>query len=146
MRRWLAGAVISLLSAGCAGYLAREADRPYTGGLAQVESVDAIAYSSGPSQAYVRLRVEGQLPDPCTRIDRVERHWLGSHLEVTIHTRRESGVVCVQQIQPFRRTVMVDMSGASPGSYTASVNGVDVWFTIWRDPSRWDSGGRDGLF
>jgi len=49
---------------------AREADRPYTAGMAAVERVKVEVVSIAPPR--LRIDVSGFLPDACTEIERVD--------------------------------------------------------------------------
>ena len=111
--------VLALAAAGCAGYRAREADRPYTAGLAAVERIEVT--TSGPA---VRVSVWGSFPDACTGIDGVDRRRFGSRIRIEIRTRTTSGPGCEESPRPFVHSVVFQEGGLPPGVYSVTVNGV----------------------
>jgi inhibitor of cysteine peptidase len=113
-------ALAGLLGA-CAGDAAREADRPFTGGLAQVDRVAVELVSMRPPR--LRVGIEGTLPDPCTEIDRVDTRWLGARVEITLETRRPFGATCVAAPTPFTRSIPLMLEGEYR-LFVVDVNGV----------------------
>jgi len=111
----------TLLALGCAG-AKREADRAYTGGLATVE--DFTVHEPPIDTGRVSITVRGTLPDPCTRIDRIDRDRSAARIEVQVRTRRESGDICAQVVTPFERTFQLDLAGTPPGLYTLTIHGI----------------------
>ena len=75
----------------------------------------------------------GQLPDTCTELDRSRQERLGSGIDVTLTTRRESGPSCAAEPRPFERRILLDVAGLPPGLYFVSVNGVQGSFQIFED-------------
>lgn len=114
---------------GCAGTRAPQADRAYQAGLASVERIAVEVFSERPVSVYVS--VYGQLPDGCTELDRSRQERLGSGIDVTLTTRRESGPSCAAEPRPFERRILVDVAGLPPGLYFVSVNGVRESFQIF---------------
>ena len=88
MRR-VGPAIAIAFAIACAGTRAPEVDRAYQAGLAPVERIDVQVFSERPVSVHVR--VYGQLPDTCTALDRSRQERLGSGIDVTLTTRRESG-------------------------------------------------------
>jgi len=121
-------AMLLVLTAGlaCAGDAAREADRPYTGGLAQVHSV-AIRVDRSPIRAQVLVR--GSLPDPCTELEPPRVRRAGSVFEVELTTRRRFGARCAAVAMPFERRIPLSLPGGS-GAYFVTVNGVSQAFSV----------------
>ena len=116
------------LCAGACASAEREADRPYTGGLARVDDV-RIHYLPLET-SFVTVTITGSLPDPCTRIHHIDRNFSGSRIEVTVTTRREAGAICAQVVTPFEHTFQLDLSGLDTGLYSVVVNGVDRPVTL----------------
>lgn len=122
------GWALALCLLACAGDAAREADRPFTLGVAQVESLEVQVWNGADASARVVAR--GQLPDPCTRIDRVQTRRLGNTFEVTLTTRREFGVTCAAMLVPFEREVFLPIDRFESGAYLVEVNGVSRDFHV----------------
>ena len=118
----------AILLSACLGDPAREADRPYTAGVAEVTTVRAEV-DPGPTPA-AWLRVEGRLPDACTRLEPARVRWLGRHVDVSLETRRDFGSVCPPEPVPFVRTLSLRLPGAAPGHYVVDVNGVEDTFVV----------------
>jgi len=115
----------------CFGTRGIEADRAYQQGLAAVDRIDVTAFSKRPVSATVS--VYGKLPDTCTEIDRSRQERLGSGIDVTLTTRRESRPGCTAEPRPFDRRIQLDVVGLPPGLYFVSVNGVKESFQIFED-------------
>ena len=128
MRR--VGSIIAIAFA-CAG--TPETDRPYQAGLAPVERIDVQVFPERPVSVHVS--VYGHLPDTCTALDRSRQERLGSGIDVTLTTRRESGPSCAPEPRPFQRKILLDVIGLPPGLYFVSVNGVRESFQIFEDRS-----------
>lgn len=119
---------LTLAASGCAGRSAREADRPFTAGLAAVESLAVVAQPT--PQSHVQVIARGTLPDACTRLHGERRERRGHRIEVTLTTRRESGAICAQVLQPFSKTIVISVADLFPGLYTLHVNGVSEIFDV----------------
>lgn len=105
-------------------------DQPVIRGEASVESIEILILESFPVQ--VRVRVRGNLPDGCTKIDRISR---GSNLEdytlwVEITTIRPRDRACTEALVSFEEIVPLDVYGLPAGTYTVDVNGVTDTFTL----------------
>jgi len=126
------GLVIGIAFAlACFGTRGLEADRAYQQGLAAVDRIDVRVFSKRPVSASVS--VFGQLPDTCTEIDRSHQERLGSGIDVTLTTRRESRSGCVAEPRHFERRILLDVVGLPAGLYFVSVNGVKGSFQIFED-------------
>lgn len=122
-----------MLLPGCLADRAREADRPYTAGLAQVESVEVEVRSASPAAAWVWVR--GHLPDPCTALDTPDVRRSGSFFRVVLSTRRPFGATCAQLLTPFEKRIRLDVNDEGSGAYVVTVNGVSQSFAVHvRDP------------
>jgi hypothetical protein len=136
--RWLALA-IALFAAGCAGRDPIKADRAYQAGLAAVSRIEVDSQRVKPFT--VRVTVHGDLPDPCTEIDRVRQEQVSGGIEVTVTTRRESGALCAAVVKPYETTLMLTTHGMMPGLYFVTVNGVRETFQLHEDladPNRFE--------
>lgn len=113
---------------GACAVSSREADRPYSSGLASVESLAVV--SDPTPQSHVRVVARGTLPDACTRLhgEEFDRH--GHRVEVTLTTRREAGALCPEAPQPFTKTLVIPIAELFPGLYTLDVNGVRESFEV----------------
>ena len=100
---------------------AREADRPFTAGVARVVHVELALVSTRPPR--LRIEVAGSLPDVCTEIDRIDTRRFASRIEITLETRRPFGAECPPAETPFRRSIPL-MLPDEFRSYVVDVNGV----------------------
>ena len=133
MRALLTVALLASLLA-CFGGRAREADRPYTSGLAEVERVEVDVQGVPPAAAWARVR--GQLPDRCTVLDSPDVRRSGSIFDVVLATRRPFGARCAPASTPFEKRVRLDVDADRSGAYIVTVNGVSQSFAvIVRSPS-----------
>ena len=105
----------------CAGDPAREADRPFSAGIARVARVELALVSARPPR--LRIDVSGFLPDVCTEIDRIDTRRLGSRIEITLETRRPFGAECPPAETPFHRSIPL-LLPEEFRSYVVDVNGV----------------------
>lgn len=124
------------LGSGCGGDAAREADRPYTAGWAQVTAVRAEVRGGGAPR--VALLVDGSLPDACTRIEPARTERQGIHYTVSIATRRPFGSTCAPRPLPFAIRIPLRPTPQESGTYVAEVNGVRTDFTVLVDPAEAD--------
>ena len=120
-RRGRLALLIPGLLGGCAGDAAREADRAYTAGLAQVEQIEVALVSTRPPR--LRIDVRGVVSDACTEIDPPRIQTLGARIEISLETRRASGASCPPEPTPFTRSIPV-MPGGGFRLYVVDVNGV----------------------
>ncbi len=100
-------------------------------GLASVENVEVVMLMSFPLQ--VHLQVNGYVGDPCTSIDEIEVEREGYHFKVSIETRRDSELACIQVIESFEENIPLDVYGLPAGDYTVEVNGFETSFTFFQD-------------
>jgi hypothetical protein len=101
---------------------------PIETGTAFVDSVELLILESFPVQ--VNAVVKGNLPDPCTRIEQVKQERTGNTINVTLTTARAQGQSCIQVIEPFERTIPIDVVGLQAGTYTVDIGGVTQQFTL----------------
>ena len=95
--------------------------------VATVESVVVNGQSTTPNE--VEVIVKGYLPNPCTKIVRIEQQRNAYTFTVTLETVRE-GSNCVQVISPFEETVALDTTGLAPGTYTVRVQDTAIKFDL----------------
>ena len=129
--RGVGPAIAIAFAFACAGMRDPEADRAYQAGLAPVDRIDVQVFRQRPVSVHVS--VYGQLPDTCTVLDRSRQERLGSGIDVTLTTRRESGPSCAAEPRPFERRILLDIAGLPAGLYFVSVNGVRESFQIFED-------------
>src|SRR5262245_36866840 len=113
---------------GACAASSREADRPYSRGLASVESLAVV--SDPTPQSHIRVIARGTLPDACTRLHGEERERRGHRVEVTLTTRREAGALCPEAPQTFTKPLVIPIAELFPGLYTLDVNGVRESFEV----------------
>lgn len=97
-------------------------------GEAVVDSIQILILESFPVQVNVFAR--GNLPDGCTRIDRINKERSGDLFQVTISTLRPGGAVCSEALVPFEETIGLDVLGLDAGRYSVDVNGMVGSFTL----------------
>jgi hypothetical protein len=122
-------AAIGILAAvACVGDAAREADRPYTAGLAHIESVEVRITEGAPP--WVDAVVRGVLPDACTALEPADVRRLTDGFDVTLATRRPFGARCAQGLVPFQKSITLPVEGRLPGAYVVTINGVSQSFVV----------------
>lgn len=114
--------ILSLLLGSCSGIHDDIDER-----LAPVESIDILVLESFPVQIHVL--VDGYLPTPCYEITQIEKHREGNTFYVKL-MMKDSGLVCIQKIEPFQEVIALDVYGLSAGIYYVDVNGVIDSFTL----------------
>jgi inhibitor of cysteine peptidase len=125
-----------LAGLGCVGDPAREADRPFTAGVAHVERIRSEVSTSAP--VFARVIVSGRLPDACTELDEVETRRHGFEIEVTLTTRRAFGATCPPLERPFQKSIVLPADSFASGLYIVTVNGVRDSIVIHTDPFQYD--------
>ena len=134
MRIFRFAIVAWILVLGACGPLQRTSPTPeieIQEGLAGVEAVEVVMLMSFPLQ--VHLQVSGYLADPCTLIDQVITQRDGYAFEVSITTKRDPEAVCIQVLEPFTKSVPLDVYGLPAGAYSVLVNGIGAEFTFNQD-------------
>jgi inhibitor of cysteine peptidase len=81
----------------------------------------------------VHLRVRGYVGDPCTAIDEIQVLRDGYVFEVSITTKRDAQLDCIQVIEPFDKNIPLEVYGLPAGEYQVVVNGVETKFTFFQD-------------
>ncbi len=114
--------ILSLLLNSCSG-IHDDIDEK----LAPVESIDILVLESFPVQIHVL--VDGYLPTTCYEITQIEKHREGNTFYVKL-MMNDSGLVCIQKIEPFQEVVALDVYGLSAGTYYVNVNGIVDTFTL----------------
>jgi len=110
--------------AGCAGSASPDApSAPNRHDPVYVESTEVLLLESYPVQ--VRLRVDGQLPDPCH-----EALWHVSdpdeqgRIDVDLFSEAPDSLDCIQVLTPM--TLRIPIGSFKRGSYTIWLNGEQV--------------------
>ncbi|MEJ2011220.1 MAG: hypothetical protein P8X64_03225 [Anaerolineales bacterium] len=107
-------------------------------GKATVEEVDIVFMESFPLQ--VRVTAKGYLADSCTTIDEVIVNRVERTFTVEITTARPAHAMCAQIVQPFEKSIPLDVYGLPAGDYSVDVNGVTAGFTFTQDNILPDAG------
>lgn len=100
-------------------------------GQVTVERVEVVMLMSFPLQ--VHLQVTGYVDNPCIEIDEILTERDGTAFEVLITTERDAQANCIQVIEPFEKSIPLDVYGLPAGNYSVSVNGVTTEFTFNQD-------------
>lgn len=95
--------------------------------VATVESVVVNTQSTTPNE--VEVTIKGYLPNPCTKITRIEQQRNADTFTITLETVRE-GSNCTQVISQFEETVALDTTGLAPGTYTVNVQNTTTTFDL----------------
>jgi hypothetical protein len=95
--------------------------------VATVESVVINAQSTTPNE--VEVTIKGYLPNPCTKIVRIEQQRNADTFTITLETVRE-GSNCIEVISPFEETIALDTTDLAPGTYTVSVQDTAMTFDL----------------
>lgn len=97
--------------------------------LVDVESIAVVVMESLPVQ--VSVVVTGNKSVPCTKLLEpavfVES---GGFTIALAESKLGIAETCIAVIDPFETSIMLDISGLAPGSYSVSVNGVAGEFTL----------------
>lgn len=71
-------------------------DLPYEESSVNIEKVDVVVLKNGKA-----LHIQGQFPNPCTHLLRVEGELAGTTLALSFDSWQESNVMCAQSLTPF---------------------------------------------
>ncbi len=75
--------------------------------------------------------VQGNYPDACTKISKVEQTVEGNTFNITLYTDKPADLACAQMISAFFVNILLEVGGQSPGEYTVNVNdSASATFTI----------------
>ncbi len=97
-------------------------------GEAVVENVTVQILESYPPQVVAVLR--GYLPDPCVSISEVRQVRESTTFRIRITTQRRSDARCQTVIEPFEKSVPLDVAGLPAGTYNVRVNNLVAPFTL----------------
>ncbi len=97
-----------------------------TRGKAPISSVKVSTLDA----AQVRVKIQGNLPDACTKVGEVEQTQSGHTFSIMVGTVRPTGAICAQALVPFEETVSLDTTSMPAGRYTVDVNGVTEGFEL----------------
>ncbi len=92
----------------------------------QIHGVDVLIAESYPPR--VSVKVNGIIPDSCTKAREPVVSRDGSTFTITIIGERPTGVACAQIISPYDQSI--EIGTLDPGSYTVVVNGVRKNFSV----------------
>jgi|GEM_PF-381028 len=94
----------------------------YLYGTANVESIQVMTLESFPVQ--IQVVAEGYLPDGCTEIDEITTEREENTFNIKISTKRPQDALCTDAIEPFNKTIPLEVQGLKAGNYTVNVNGI----------------------
>ncbi len=100
----------------------------YLYGSAIVECIQVLTVESFPVQ--VQVVAEGYLPDGCTEIDGITTEREENTFNIKINTKRPHDALCTDAIEPFSKTIPLEVLGLKAGNYTVNVNGVTGSFEL----------------
>ncbi len=91
------------------------------------ETITLSQAESKPDLVYAK--VNGNLPDPCSKIVNKTYYWIDDHgVELVITAEREPNVMCAQVLTPFEGIIEIDMTGKPAGSYTITAGDHQTTF------------------
>jgi len=97
--------------------------------LVDVESIAVVVMESLPVQ--VSVVVTGNKSVPCTKLLEPAVFVESSSFTIALaESKLGIAETCIAVIDPFETSIMLDISGLAPGSYSVSVNGVAGEFTL----------------
>jgi hypothetical protein len=95
--------------------------------LAQVENIRVLILESFPVQ--IQVVAEGYLRNSCEQLDQATSSRDDDLFTVEI-TTRSTGDMCAEVIEPFKKTVGLEVKGLKAGTYTVDVNGITDTFEL----------------
>ena len=122
--RWaLLVGIAGILTACAGGTPLPSPDEPVAHDPVYVEHTELVQLESYPVQ--VRLKVEGQLPDPCHQaVWSVSDPDPEGRIDIDLHSEAPAGLDCIQVVQPLELNIPI--GSFKTGSYTIWLNGQQV--------------------
>src|SRR5688572_10119103 len=97
----------------------------------QPVDVDQVQVEVGVgSPIPVAVIVSGNLPDTCAQIELVQQQQEGSNFQFTLSTVPSNAAGCIQDTQPFRIILPINIVNLPAGSYSVDVNGSSASFEV----------------
>lgn len=96
----------------------------YTYGLANVTGAEIYVKSNG-----IEVFIVGWLPNPCVELFNIKEEQSGSLIKLTVETRTDTEMMCIQVIEDFSTTYTLEKTPAS-GHYTVMINDHSVEFDM----------------
>ena len=100
-------------------------------GEAVFDEIEVLFLESYPLQVHVVA--SGSHPDGCTEVFSIHPTRLDNVFEVTVITKRPSGVDCTGAEKPFSLKIPLDVYGLAAGKYKVTVNNVEGEFEFTQD-------------
>lgn len=95
---------------------------------ARIQQVEVVVEGSEPVTVTVVAR--GYLPDGCSQVADIEQTREDKLFRVSIMTTRPAGMMCTAVIRNFEKSIQLDVTGLSAGSYRVDVNGIQAHFDL----------------
>ena len=105
-----------------------ESTRLATGTNAMVQDLQISIIESDPVQVYAL--VSGFVPDGCTEVVEHRVQFDGTTFTITLITHRPAGAMCTMALEPFTRTVPLDVEGLEPGEYAVRAGDLTASFRL----------------
>lgn len=115
--------ILAVFLTGCAS--GETGEEPATGNPA---FVDHVTVEMQGEHHYAR--VEGNYPDSCSRVSKVDQEFDGSTFNISLYVDQPEDMMCAQMLSPFYVNILLEVGGLMPGEYTVDVNGVVGSFTL----------------
>jgi hypothetical protein len=96
----------------------------YQYGLANVTGAEVYVKADS-----IEVFIVGWLPNPCTEVYNIEEEQSGSLIKLTVETRADMEVMCIQVIEDFSTTYKLEEMPKS-GHYTVLINEQSVEFDV----------------
>lgn len=94
----------------------------------EIDSLEILTGEQTADQVPVKMR--GVFPDACTSLSDILVEQEGNSFNLTVLAVQEQGEACGQVLVPFEETVVLDVAGLDPGSYSVSANERQVSFDL----------------
>lgn len=121
--------LFSLILAACDTL--SQGQEPSTASAQEGKQAMVEAVSVEESNAHKYAVVNGNYPDACTKISKVEQKLAGNTFEITLYTDKPADLMCAQMISPFTVSILLEVGGKAPGDYTVNVNNsVSTTFSL----------------
>ncbi len=93
-----------------------------------IEKIDAFQTIDEPEQ--VRLVISGHYPDNCTGLGEISTERVGDGFQVSLTTTAIAGASCSNVTVAFEKTISLDVTSLSPGTYSVDVAGMRSEFEL----------------
>lgn len=97
-------------------------------GEAAIEFLQVSYLETEPIQ--VAARITGYLPDSCTVIDQINVEYNEEVFEISLTTRLQADVGCIQESQPFDEEIILNTEELPIGLYAVKAGEHTVYFSL----------------